>query len=185
MNDLATADSQTARDVGECTQRIPKLKPLLPTLPSLATWDACFQPGQVQQGVVRQQWFQTSAEVLRDALSLLQLGSSWKNLGPGSTLLKYGNVLHVVGQAWNFMAVQLAGISSQALLRQTIQSGEQSSGTCRFYKSLYQTGCCDSNATIFANAHSRCSIELSCKQLAVLQPTLPSTVHSHVGKCQS
>jgi hypothetical protein len=128
MDDLIAPDNQFTRDVTGCVQLIPQLKSLLPTLPALASWDASVQPAQVQQLVVKQQWFHTSSTVLRDALKLLQLGSSWQELGPGSTLHKYSSVLHVVGQAWRRVAVQLAGTTvSTALLRQTAQSGEQSS----------------------------------------------------------
>jgi hypothetical protein len=126
MADDVAASDRFARLAAGCVHDIPQLDQLLPTLPTLAAGDASLQAGQLQQMVSQQQWFRSCSSVLRDALSLLKLSSNWADLAEATTFQKYGNVLHLVGQAWCSVAVQLAGTSSEAqVARQTIQSSEQ------------------------------------------------------------
>jgi hypothetical protein len=125
VDDVAACDRFT-RDIAGCVHDIPQLKHLLPTLPTLAAGGASLQAAQLQQLVYQQQWFRSCSTVLRDALSLLKLSSSWSHLAGATAFQKYGNVLHLVGQAWCSVAVQLAGTTSEALVaQQTIQSSEQ------------------------------------------------------------
>lgn len=131
-NDPAATDDKFARHIEGCVHVIPQLKALLPSLPALIAEDALLQSVQVQQLVAQQQWFMVSSTVIRDALSLLKLGSKWDELASGSVLHRYGNVLHLVGRAWRGVAVQLAGTadSSGQVRKQTIRSGEHSLHTC-------------------------------------------------------
>ncbi|KAF6262473.1 hypothetical protein COO60DRAFT_628601 [Scenedesmus sp. NREL 46B-D3] len=124
-NDPAATDDKFARHIQGCVHVIPQLKALLPSLPALIAEDALLQSVQVQQLVAQQQWFMVSSTVIRDALSLLKLGSKWDELASSSVLHRYGNVLHLVGRAWRRVAVQLAGTadSSGQVRKQTIRSG--------------------------------------------------------------
>jgi hypothetical protein len=126
MADDVAASDRFARLAAGCVHDIPQITQLLPMLPTLASEDASLQAGQLQQLVSQQQWFTSCSSVLRDALSLLKLSSNWADLAGATTLQTDGNVLHLAGQAWCSVAVQLAGTSSEAqVAQQTIQSSEQ------------------------------------------------------------
>jgi hypothetical protein len=92
---------------------------------ALAPNPSSMPQAQVQQLVARQQWFKASSTVLRGALKLLQLGSSWQHLAEGAALHKYGYVFHLAGRAWcNATELLLDCEDSESRARQQlIESG--------------------------------------------------------------